>query len=75
MYPTYTHLMFLLAAFMFGMLVGGWLLSAYIRWSEQLGDLGCDDPTEPVTLIETAEYPDVSWHNASVKAHHAEAEG
>ena len=59
------------------MLAGGWLLSAYIRWSEQVASLGCDDPTEPHTSYvdqdHVASYPDISWRNASVKAPHADA--
>ena len=78
MYPTYTHLMFLLAAFMFGMLIGGWLLSAYIRLSEQISSIGCDDPTEPQGYVDQDGedfYPgrDAWKRNNGIKVPHADA--
>lgn len=63
-----------LAIFVFGALVGAWLLSAYIRWSEQLATLGCDDPSEPIGYADQdgeATYGRHSWRHAGVKVPHA----
>lgn len=51
LFSIYQNVVMLLAIFLMGMLTGAWLLSAYMRWSEQLARLGCDDPTEPVSYV------------------------
>lgn len=77
LFATYPNVLIVTAVFVFGMLVGAWLLSAYIRWSEQMASLGCDDPAEPQGYVdqdgESTYYPAISWRNASVKVPHADA--
>ena len=78
LFATYPNVVVVLAVFVFGMLVGAWLLSAYIRWSEQVASLGCDDPTEPQGYVdqdgESTYYPGRdAWKHASVKVPHADA--
>lgn len=71
----YPNVVLGLAIFMIGVLVGAWLLSAYIRWCEELAQLGCDDPSEPTGYVDQdgeATYGRHSWRHAGVKAHHAE---
>lgn len=76
LFTIYQNAMVLLAVLIIGMLLGAWLLSAYIRWSEQVASLGCDDPTGPQGYVDQdgeAVYPAISWRNASVKVPHADS--
>jgi hypothetical protein len=75
LFSIYQNVVVLLAIFLMGMLTGAWLLSAYTRWSEQLAQLGCDDPSEPVGYIDQDGERTPArhqWVNAGAKAHHAE---
>ncbi|MBY4730757.1 hypothetical protein K6V90_09455 [Cupriavidus pauculus] len=75
LFSIYQNVVVLLAIFLMGMLTGAWLLSAYMRWSEQLAQLGCDDPTEPIGYIDQdgdrtpARH---QWRNGSVHRPHAQ---
>lgn len=75
LFTIYQNVVIGLCLFMIGMLVGAWLLSAYIRWSEELARLGCDDPSEPTSYVDQdgeATPARHQWVNAGAKAHHAE---
>jgi len=71
----YQSAVVLLAVFVIGMLVGAWLLSAYIRWCDELAQLGCYDPSEPTGYVDQDGERTPArhqWRNAGMKAHHAE---
>lgn len=71
----YQNVVLWLAIFVVGMLVGAWLLSAYQCWCHELGQLGCEDPSEPQGYVDQDGERTPArhqWVNAGAKAHHAE---